>query len=306
VFLLLLLGSVAGASAAQKTSRQSNRQRPYFVGNSKTSAKPWWVRSFEPPEFLPAPYPSPNTSPIRYWTDLLLSGTSAGEIVPAPKRRHGHAFRATTGPNNGVDYADWSLVTQDVSKSHGWNGSGVWVGLDIYFSKHFRPTGFTAGQRDSSFNWFLEFHNDGGYKKLCPAEVPSIAWTIQNDKAKYVGHTKRGPRFRIQLIGGTETTSRDCQPRTKWIEGPRQKNGRWYHAIEHVVFSPDPATGLFEAWLDGRRIASLHFPTLFRRPNRASSSAYFDCGYYRRASDYYASVYIDNVREGPSRASISR
>lgn len=267
------------------------------------AAKPWWVRSFEPPESLPAPYPSPNSSPVRYWTDLLLSGTSKGEIVPAPKRPHDYAFKATTGPNNGTDHADWSLLTQDFAKSHGWNGSEVWVRLGIYFPKNFTPTGFTAAQGDSAYNWFLEFHNDWDYKELCPTEVPSIAWTIQNNKPKR-GHGKARPRFAIQLIGGTETTARNCQPQVRWVAGPPQKNGRWYHILEHVKFSPDSENSLFEAWIDGKRIASVRYPTLFRRPNGSISRAYFDCGYYRRASNYYASVYIADVREGPSRQSV--
>jgi hypothetical protein len=271
--------------------------------SSPATSKPWWVRTFEPPESLPAPYPNPSASPDRYWRDLLLSGTSKGEILPAPKRRHNRSFRATTGPNNGSNYADWSLLTQDVVKSHGWNGGEVWVRMKIYFPRDFTPTGFTAGQLASSYNWFLEFHNDWGYKNLCPTEVPSIAWTIQNDRPRKV-RQKPHPRFAIQLIGGTETTTRNCQPQTRWIYGTREKNDHWYDIVEHVKFSPDAATSVFEGWIDGKRIASLHFPTLFRRPNGSISSAYFDCGYYRRASNYYASVYIDDVREGPSRKSL--
>jgi hypothetical protein len=293
--ILLCPGSVPTADASRSEGRQ--RAMPPIRQPSA-----WWSRNFESPESLPAPYP--HTRNTAYWSGLLLSATSSARIASSPTNRRNHVLQATTGPNNGSDYADWALLTQDSRTSRGFSSSEIWLRLRIYFPKAFVPSGFTAGQGNSVANGFAHWHNDAGYKKRCPGEIPSIALSILNaDPHGPWGRPQ--PRFRFHLIGGTEMNQSNCRPRERWIDGPKVLTAHWYDVLQHIKFSPEPRQGLFEAWIDSKRMVSLHFPTLYKRPDGSLSSAYFQCGYYRLASNFSATVLLDNIREGPTRKSVS-
>jgi hypothetical protein len=297
VGLVLLVVAPTRIASAEHEGRESKND---YVA-SVARVLPWWNRTFEFPESLPTAYP--ETRNATYWSGLLVSATSSGKISMSPTSKRNRVFKATTGPNNGRDYADWALLTQDARTSRGVAGSEVWLRFSIYFPASFTPTGFTAGQRNSVFNGFTSFHNDSGYKELCPSELPSIAWTILNADP-HGSWGKPQPRFRIHLLGGAETNDSNCRPKERWINGPKFRKRHWYNILQHIKFSPDERKGLFEAWIDGVRIASVRFPTLYRRPDGSISSAYFQCGYYRLASKFAASLFIDDVREGPSRRSV--
>jgi hypothetical protein len=259
--------------------------------------KPWWSRTFESPEVLPARYPFCCGT---YWDTLLLSTTSTGAIVPDPENRRNRVFAAHTGPNNGNDYADWSFLTQNRFVSHGTNGTSVWVRMRLYFPRNFKPTGYTAGQKNSEWNWLNEFIETGGYATKCASENPaSVALGILNSRRARVN-----PRFRLQLIGGVQSTS-NCKPRQRRLDGPRVRLGHWYTLLEHVLFSPTQS-GLVQLWLDGRLIVNVHFPTVVQHPDGSIGNYYYAFGYYRLPASWDATVLYDDVAEGPTRASIPR
>ena len=119
--------------------------------------------------------------------------------------------------------------------------------------------------------------------------------------------TRRGganPRFRLHLVGGVQSTS-NCVPSRRNIDGPRIRLGHWYSVLEHVVFSPS-RKGLVQIWIDGRKMASVHFPTVYQHPNGSVGQYYFGFGYYRLRSSWDATVLFDNVAEGPTKASVAR
>jgi len=59
--------------------------------------------------------------------------------------------------------------------------------------------------------------------------------------------------------------------------------GRWFVMSYHVVFSADPAKGLFEAWMDGAPIASVHTNTIFQEQVGGESfGSYLKVGEYPR------------------------
>lgn len=259
-------------------------------------ARPWWSRTFEPPEVLPARFPFCCGT---YWDTLLLSTTSSGEIVADPTSLGNHAFAARTGPNNGHDYADWSLLTQNYIVSHGTNGNSVWLRMRLYFPRNFKPTGYTAGQINSEWNYLSEFHEAGDWSEHCASENPaSIALGILNSR-----HAKPNPRFRLQLVGGVQSAT-NCRPRQRRIDGPRVQLGHWYSLLEHVVFSPS-RSGLVQIWMDGRRFVNVHFPTVVKHPDGSIGNYYFHFGYYRLPSSWHATVLYDDVAEGPTRPSVA-
>jgi hypothetical protein len=241
---------------------------------------------------LPEPYPFCCGA---YWDTLLVSGTSSGAIVTDPTNSRNKVFAAHAGPNNGRDYADWSLLTQTPAVSHGIEDGSVWVRMRLYFPRSFKPSGHSAGQMDSEWNWLTMFH-DGEYASRCSTEDPStISLGIINRRRR------PNPRFRLHLIGGAQSTTR-CSPNSLRINGPRVRLGHWYTLVEHVVFSPSKR-GLVQIWIDGRRMANVHFPTVYRHPDGNVGDYYFCFGYYRLHSSWDAAVLFDNVAEGPTQAS---
>jgi hypothetical protein len=258
--------------------------------------RPWWSRNFEAPEVLPAPYPFCCG---KYWDTLLLSSTSSGTVVADPVNGGNHVFAAQVGQNNGRDYADWSLLTQNALKSHGSDGVSVWIRLNFYLPRGFKPTGYTAGQIDSEWNWLTMFHEAAGWAEECATENPStVALGILNSR-----HTDPNPRFRIHLIGGVQSTS-SCKPTERRFDGPRVRLRHWYSLLEHIVFSPS-SKGLVQIWIDHRKMVNVHFPTVHRHPDGSVGRYYFGFGYYRLPGSWIARVMYDNVAEGPTRASVS-
>jgi hypothetical protein len=285
ICLIALLFPFAVASAAVKRGHKSPR--------------PWWSRTFEPPEVLPAPYPSCCGS---YWDTLLLSSTSSGSIVTDPIDNRNHVFVAHTGPNNGRDYADWSYLTQNDVVSHGTEGTSVWIRLRLYFPRDFKPTGYSTGQVDSEWNWLTEFHESSDRSTECSTEDPgTVALGILDSRKN--SH-QMNPRFRLHLVGGIQSRSR-CKPNLTRINGPRLKLGHWYSILEHVVFSPT-RKGLTQIWIDGRLMASVHYPTMYKHPDGSVDRYYFCFGYYRLRASWAARVLFDNIAEGPTRASVTR
>jgi hypothetical protein len=186
--------------------------------------------------------------------------------------------------------------------SHGSNGTSVWVRLRIYFPSGFKPTGYTAGQRNSEWNWLTHFHEAGAWKNQCAREDPaSVALGIINSRTR---RRVANPRFRLHLVGGIQSSS-NCLPRIRRIDGPRVRRGHWYSVLEHVVFSPS-RKGLVQIWIDGRKMASVHFPTVYQHPDGSVGRYYFGLGYYRLRSSWDATVLFDDVAEGPTRASVAR
>ena len=259
---------------------------------------PWWLRTFESPEILPSAYPFCCGT---YWDTLLVSTGSSGAIVADPTNPGNRVFAARVGPNNGHDFADWSLLTQDPQTSRGHLGMSVWVRLRLYFPLGFKPTGYTAGQRNSEWNWLTHFHEHGAWKDQCAAEDPAtVALGILNSRSRRGAPTTR---FHLHLMGGVQSAS-NCNPELRRIDGPRIRRGHWYSILEHVVFSPSQS-GLVELWIDGRMMVRVHFPTVFLHPNGSVGSYYFGLGYYRLRSSWDATVLFDNVAEGPTRASLA-
>ena len=80
--------------------------------------------------------------------------------------------------------------------------------------------------------------------------------------------------------------------------------GHWYDVLLHLVWSPSADTGLFEWWLDGRQIASLHRPTLWQRPDGSTDRVELDLNHYRQRATWNATVYHSEVKVGSTQAAV--
>jgi hypothetical protein len=86
---------------------------------------------------------------------------------------------------------------------------------------------------------------------------------------------------------------------------PQLQLGHWYDIVRHVVSSPSSTTGLFEWWLDGTQITSLHRPTLWQRPDGSTDNVELELNNYRQHSDWNATVYDSKLKVGSSQGSVS-
>jgi polysaccharide lyase-like protein len=259
---------------------------------------PWWSRGFESPETLPERYPFCCGT---YWDTLLLSTTSTGTVVGDPTRSGNHVFAAHVAPNNGHDYADWSELTQNYITSHGRDGASVWVRLRFRFPKNFKPSGYTAGQVNTDWNWLVQFHETGRWSRHCSTENPgTIALGILNSRMRPL---RENPRFRLHVLGGVQTGGK-CIPNQIRVQGVHVRLAHWYSLLMHVNFSASDS-GLVQLWLDRRLIFNVHGPNVYQHPDDGSvGNSYFAFGYYRLSSSWDATVYFDDVAEGPTRGSV--
>jgi hypothetical protein len=172
----------------------------------------------------------------------------------------------------------------------------------MYFPRDFKPSGYTSGQVNTDWNWLVEFHEGAGWANQCSGENPgSIALGILNSRMRPL---RQNPRFRLHVLGGVQSGS-NCIPQQVRIQGPHVRLGHWYSLVLHVVFSPD-RSGLVQLWIDGRRMANVRSPNLYRHPDGSVGNFYFAFGYYRLISSWDATVLFDDVAEGPTRASVRR
>lgn len=101
---------------------------------------------------------------------------------------------------------------------------------------------------------FVQWKNDG------PGSPP-LAMTVQRGEIRFSGGEQNG--FRI------------------FWRGPIRR-GRWHDFVAHVLWSPNPATGLVELWHNGRRVVPpTHAATMYRRPTGDPIPNYLKVGLYR-------------------------
>ena len=113
-----------------------------------------------------------------------------------------------------------------------------------------------AGQYPLVDRWqtFVQWKNDG-------LGSPPLAMTVQGGQLRFSGGEQN--RFRI------------------FWRGPIRR-GRWHDFVAHVLWSPEPETGLVELWHNGRHVVPpTHAATMYRTPAGQPSANYLKIGLYR-------------------------
>jgi hypothetical protein len=269
------------------------------TGLQPCSSGAYWIRTFESPESIPARYPPYCCGP--YWETNLESSASAGLITADPLNAANQVFDSHVA--NSAEYGDWAKLTQNIANSHASQGSDVWVAWEVYFPSTFKPCGYRAGQPNCSFNWVFEFSDQNDSQ--CPGELIGNAELAVLDSSAY----SDGFHWRGQVYGGNQASG-NCSVGFQTKDGPKIPMGQWLSMVSHVRFS-NGADGLFETWQDGAKVMTISGPTLYKHPNGNYASDYLHIGYYRAGGDgwpvkttWAADVYYDDIREGPSSASV--
>jgi Polysaccharide lyase len=265
VFLVLMLGFAASASAGQKPTRKPKREAPYFVGNFDTCDFSQWHTQGPPASFTILRRPKVQGRCAA----ALTVGPWAFNGVPAKQQSDGAALWLSP--------ARYGTVAQT-----------VWQHFSVRFAEGYRAT-------PGEWNWFAEWHNDNDFRKFIgPAltwEFPNLCWAARNIH----GTT----RIAMRIMGGSSTA-----PRTVWVNGPRLRTGHWYDFRVRTVWSPGRNAGFVQWWLDGKRLYSRNAGTLYTRPDGSVSTVYFVLVNYRRHASWDATIQFDGARLGPTRSSV--
>jgi hypothetical protein len=234
----------------------------------------------------------------------------------------------------------WPQDSPSTGKTKAYQGATTWYRDDQYFPADFRPVA------DSDWNWTYEVHNwpdnFGDADLSCGVDT-----TTSVLPGPFTDGGGNGERLSCRVLGGgsptnpidarTSTGARKygsgnwyTNPDVRWTDpiGVRQiQRGHWYDLTFKIKWSwqqdarsgctdPSSATGCFEWWVDGTKVASWSGPTLLyyadNNTDLSGSTAgagqgYLDHGYYRSTSaTWRASVYHGATMIGPTAASVGQ
>jgi hypothetical protein len=257
----------------------------YFVAdpNVTRNLTPW--QYFDTGRTFPvSAFPDGATSPgvVRVTNDPLgQQGLVYQETVTPTSRWPGGALRG-----------DWTYLFNDQSAAYyGRNGQENWV--------HFRvmlPGGGAYVPTVGEWNWLHESHNDSKFLNFAGvSELPELAIGVAN----YAGAPY--PMLFMRILGGQDLNP---PPPTYVFDGSALRYDHWYDMVLHVIWSPDPSTGLVEWWMDGKLMYSHHVADLWQRPDGSYDQTEFELNNYRLHADWNSTVYYSKVAIGPTQASV--
>ena len=210
-------------------------------------------------------------------------------------------------------HAGW-LPGSSTNLSYG-NGQSEdsWYRFKLYFPSDYQPT-------PGSQNTVFAFHVDGkteanassvgshAYSTLIGvASDPPIGYTIDS-ACPGTPHfcTKAGvnPRLYLQMAGGVIPAQSGGVSRFNMPSGSL-KLDHWYDVVLHVYWSPDPAVGHVQWWLDGAKVLDSYRATEYTRTDGTlsygSNMGFFN---YRYWASWAAGITGDELVWGPTAASI--
>jgi Polysaccharide lyase len=169
----------------------------------------------------------------------------------------------------------------------GWLNGRV-LGQDTWYRVWMRfPADYKAVP--GGWNWLVIWHDDHETQRN---GADSFALGV-------IGSSSRAPRLRLRPAGGSSTS-----PTYGDVRLPRIMRDRWYDLVFHFVWHTSPTIGKYEMWLDAAPVASASFPTLYMNPSGNHSYNIFDLINYHAKATWTSEVHFDEVRIGPSAASV--
>jgi hypothetical protein len=274
---LAALATVLIASACAVGSSQGDNQAPYLVLRypSGITSSEWLEEPRGQPQLIKN-VPGDGsarvglvTTPVGYGPNPVSQLTSL--YTSASRARAG--LSPTTGTS--VD------------------GQSTWYHVRLLLPKgEYAPT-------TGEWNWLVEWHDDLHTAPSGGGPL-STAMGIYTNFPAISGKIGQNPHLVLRLAGGNAAA-----PTYQSIRlGAPVRYDHWYDISFHFVWSVRPGTGLAEWYVDGRRIVSEHFPTLYT--NRDGTHSYNEFGIfnYHWASPWSSTVDFDQTAIGPTRESV--
>lgn len=206
---------------------------------------------------------------LRQWTAVqALPGRAS--VVRSPVRQGRFAGRFVVRP--GDDPIGASGERAEVFALTG-EGEGVesWWAWSTRFPRSFHPN--TGG-----WNVFTQWHHTGS---VCSTPVTFAVEKLDG----------RAPVLKLTVRGGFLNLGNCAAATSEWRFAPLRR-GRWYDFRFHVRWSSNPAAGLVELWVNGRRkIRPTNVATLY-----TGQGVYLKQGLYRGPSGVSSVVFHDGMR----------
>jgi hypothetical protein len=225
--------------------------------------------------------------------------TTPGTVRVArdPLGQQGLVYEETVTPDaHASDSADSdaTYLFNHPRRSFGASGQRNWVHFRIMFPSDYRPT-------RGEWNIFHEFHNDSRYQPFAASgqigeEFPEVAL--------YVTHVSGHGQHLMYRVRGGQDCRCDMSRGTDRHDPRLLRRRHWYDVLLDITWSSDPNVGRFTWWLDGRRLAQLRRPTLWRRPDGVDDHVALELNNYRLHASWDATVYYSQIRVGPTRGSV--
>lgn len=174
--------------------------------------------------------------------------------------------------------------------------TSTWYRVRLRFPRlRYKPT-------PGEWNWLVVWHNDSATSAYHHAYSIAMGVTTDTPTQGRALTPGRRPRLFLRLMGGLATAP---QTQSIRLKPSSLRYDHWYNVLFHFVWSPDPKVGLAEWWVDGKRKASVAFPTLYTLPDGSHSYNGFGLYNYRLSAPWSSEVDFDDVVIGPDRSSVS-
>jgi Polysaccharide lyase len=289
-------GSTTAASAVTSPVQAATTAVTGSTGSPDFSADPNVTGSLAPWDKFD---PGNAASTDGIWVSSQPSGLSTPGLVGIandPLGLQGKVYQETVTPTSQASTASGSDSTYlfNHGKSYlGNDGQDNWVHFRMMLPAGYQPT-------PGEWNIFNEFHNNSDF--ISYYNSGSIGWEYPEIALYVTNYTGDVPHLMYRVRGGIDGAS-NFDGSDVLVPAQLQLN-HWYDIMLHIVWSPTSTTGLFEWWLDGTKIASLHRPTLWQRPDGSTDQVELELNNYRQHTTYNSTVYYSKLKTGPSQASV--
>jgi len=194
-------------------------------------------------------------------------------VVTSPVRTGRYAARFRVRP--GDDPIDSSGERCEVYGRFGEaHGVSSWWAWSVYFPDTFRPN------PTSSWNIFTQWHADSLLGQ------PNVSFEIATYNAQWT--------INLRVNSGDI-----LHPTTQRATLGNFRRNRWLDFVVHAVWRED-ATGLFEVWLEGTKVATIRGANLY-----PGLGVYLKQGFYRGESALTTTLFMDRTRRGDSFAAVT-
>lgn len=175
-------------------------------------------------------------------------------------------------------------------------GLETWTRTRVFFPVDYAPSGLFNGE----WNWIEEWHTDN-YTQMQNGNSMALGVFSSKWDTNFRGTS---PRFVFRLMGGDINNKQIDSTSCSTKEGAF-KFQHWYDVVIHMFWSSDPKKGKVELWIDGSRVCSINFPTLYTLADgKRSWNNGFGMYNYRPMHNWSSTVYFGQFSIGPTAQSV--
>lgn len=277
-----------------------------IVKGEEDFSKPWFAIDWSQEESaVPYPFFTYDRTAGGQASLYTVDGTRAVGLTALSNSFFNTSGMVTNNQSNKASMATifmdsrWYTLRNNIKEQE---GEENWTRSRIFFPHDYTPSGLFNGE----WNVIQEWHTDEYTSYLNGLSIYLGVWSDKWD-SNFKGTSAN---LILKLIGGETAPNGDRSKIVIDTASCRQKPGslkleHWYDIVIHMIWSTDPKKGLAEMWIDGERICSVKFPTLYRHSNGTTSWT-TGLGFYnyRPMHDWSSTIYFGNFEIGPTAKSI--